>query len=234
VLKGPQGTLFGKSSSAGVVNIVTNDPDNDFMGKLSAIAATDGDVRLEGVISVPIGDAAGVRLAGFYHNYPGNVQNLTTSTHLNDQTNYGVRAKFKTEFGSNLTFTLTGAYSKATQDGTAATLRGILGTGTPLVLGQAALPLVPSLIGVTPGAGNYRARVNALGATSNQTKSIAGKFNLDLGFANLVSVTAYQDWKFNFQNDFDNTDLFGVTQQGPMPQPICRRSCGWFRTAAMP
>jgi iron complex outermembrane receptor protein len=215
VLKGPQGTLFGKSSSAGVVNIVTNDPDNDFMGKLSATAATDGDVRLEGVVSIPFGEASGVRLTGFYHNYPGNVHNLTSNTSLNDQENYGVRAKFKTEIGSNLTFTLTGAYSKATQDGTSTTLRGIFGTGTPLVLGQAALPLIPSLVGITPGAGNYRARVNALGATSNKTTSVAGKFNLDLGFANLISVTAYQDWKFNFQNDFDGTDLAAVTQQGP-------------------
>ena len=71
VLKGPQGTLFGKSSSAGVVNIVTNDPDNDFMGNISATAATDGDVRLEGVVSIPVGEGAGVRLTGFYHNYPG-------------------------------------------------------------------------------------------------------------------------------------------------------------------
>jgi iron complex outermembrane recepter protein len=227
VLKGPQGTLFGKSSSAGVVNIVTNDPDNDFMGKLSATAATDADVRLEGVVSIPFGEASGVRLTGFYHNYPGNVHNLTSNTHLNDQENYGVRAKFKTEIGSNLTFTLTGAYSKATQDGTATTLRGIIGTGTPRVLGAAAAPLLPTLVGITPGTGNYRARVDALGATSNQTKSVAGKFNLDLGFANLISVTAYQDWKFNFQNDFDNTDVNvlgaltagavngGVTQSGP-------------------
>ena len=215
VLKGPQGTLFGKSSSAGVVNIVTNDPDRDFVGKLSATAATDGDVRLEGVVSIPLGETTGVRMTGFYHNFPGNVQNLTSNTSLNDQENYGVRAKFKTELGNSLTFTLTGAYSKATQDGTTNTLRGIFGTGTPRVLGQAALPLIPSLIGITPGAGNFRSRVNALGATTNETVSVAGKFNLDLGFANLISVTAYQNWKFNFQNDFDGTDLAAVTQQGP-------------------
>lgn len=225
VLKGPQGTLFGKSSSAGVVNIVTNDPDNDLLGKLTATAATDGDIRLEGVVSVPVGEVSGVRLTGFYHDFRGNVHNLTSGTRLNDQENYGLRAKFKTELGSNLTFTLTGAYSKAKQDGTANTLRGIFGTGTPRVLG--AVPLLPTLVGITPGKGNYRARVDALGATSNQTKSLAGKFNLDLGFANLISVTAYQDWKFNFQNDFDGTDVNilgaltggvtngGVTQAGP-------------------
>ena len=222
VLKGPQGTLFGKSSSAGVVNIVTNDPDNDFMGNISATAATDGDVRLEGVVSIPVGEGAGVRLTGFYHNYPGNIHNLTSNTHLNDQENYGVRAKFKSELTDTLTFTLTGAYSKAEQDGTANSLRGIFGTGTPSVFG--AVPLIPTLVGITPGTGNYRSRVDALGATANTTKSVAGKFNLDLGFANLISVTAYQDWKFNFQNDFDGTDanvlgaLTGGTSNGGIAQ----------------
>lgn len=222
VLKGPQGTLFGKSSSAGVINIVTNDPDNDFMGNISATAATDGDVRLEGVVSIPVGEGAGVRLTGFYHNYPGNIHNLTSNTHLNDQENYGVRAKFKSELTDTLTFTLTGAYSKAEQDGTATSLRGIFGTGTPSVFG--AVPLIPTLVGITPGTGNYRSRVDALGATANTTKSVAGKFNLDLGFANLISVTAYQDWKFNFQNDFDGTDanvlgaLTGGTANGGIAQ----------------
>jgi iron complex outermembrane recepter protein len=225
VLKGPQGTLFGKNASAGVVNIVTKDPGKDFSGTVTGTAATDGDVRLETAISAPLGDRVGVRLTGFYHNFPGNVQNLTSNSSLNDQESYGVRAKVKASLSDVLTFTLTGAYNKATQDGTVTTLRGILGTGTPRVLG--AVPLIPSLVGITPGTGNYRARVDALGATTNTTKSVAGKFNLDLGFANLISVTAYQDWKFNFQNDFDNTDVNvlgaitagartgGIAQAGP-------------------
>lgn len=207
VLKGPQGTLFGKNSSAGVVNIVTQDPGKDFGGSISATLATDGDYRAEGIISAPLGESAGVRLTGFYHNFPGNVRNLTSGRKLNDQENYGVRAKFKADLSDALSFTLTGAYAKATQDGTVTTLRQISGTGTPRVFGSPALPLIPSLTGITPGAGNYRARVDAFGATTNKTTSLAGKFNLDLGFADLISVTAYQNWKFNFQNDFDNTDL---------------------------
>ncbi len=207
VLKGPQGTLFGKNSSAGVVNIVTKDPDKEFGGSVSATLASDGDYRAEGIVSAALGDAAGVRVTGFYHNYSGNVRNLTSGRKLNDQENYGVRAKFKADFSDALSFTLTGAYAKATQDGTATTLRQISGTGTPRVFGSPALLLIPSLVGITPGAGNYRARVDSFGATDNKTMSIAGKFNLDVGFANLISVTAYQDWKFNFQNDFDNTDI---------------------------
>ncbi len=206
VLKGPQGTLFGKNSSAGVVNIVTKDPARDFYASASASAATDADVRVEGIVSLPIGEAAGLRVTGFYHNYPGSVRNLSLNRRSNDQENYGARGKFKVEAGA-ATFTLTGAYARTTQDGTTTTIRRITGTGTPRVNGQASLPLIPSLIGITPGEDNYNARVDAPGATINTTASAAGKINLDLGFANLISVTAYQDWKFNFQNDVDGTDL---------------------------
>ncbi|KPF86659.1 TonB-dependent receptor [Novosphingobium sp. AAP93] len=207
VLKGPQGTLFGKNSSAGVVNIVTKDPSRDFEGSLNVTAATDGDVRTEAAVSVPLSDGVGLRVTGFYHDFPGNVRNLTSGRKLNDQENYGLRAKLRAELGSNLTFTLTGAYGKAVQDGAATTIRSISGTGTPRVFGSPALALLPSLTGITPGDENYNARVDTAGATRNETASIAGKFNLDLGFANLISVTAYQDWKFNFETDFDGTDL---------------------------
>jgi len=217
VLNGPQGTLFGKNSSAGVINIVTKDPENDFFGSVSVGAATDGDYRVEGILSVPIGDTAGVRLTGFYHDFQGNVRNLTTDQRLNDQENYGVRGKFKAERGA-VTFTLTGAYAKATQTGTVLTIREISGTGTPRVLGNAALPLLPSLIGITPGKNNFRSRIDAIGATDNETYSVAGKVNLDLGFANLISVTAYQDWKYKFENEIDFTDLnvLGVLTGGAL------------------
>jgi iron complex outermembrane recepter protein len=56
VLKGPQGTLFGKNASAGVVNIVTKDPSNDLSGSIAFTAATDNDYRAEASISGPFGD----------------------------------------------------------------------------------------------------------------------------------------------------------------------------------
>lgn len=227
VLKGPQGTLFGKNSSAGVVNIVTKDPGSDFEGMVSATVASDGDVRTEAMLSAPLGEGVGLRLTGFYHDYPGNVRNLTSGQKLNDQENFGFRAKLRAELSPAVTFTVTGAYGKATQGGTVTSIRSISGTGTARVLGQAALPLGPTLTGISPGEGNFNARVDALGATNNETVSIAGKFNLDLGFADLISVTAYQDWKYDFENDFDGTDANvlglltggtvngGVTQRGP-------------------
>lgn len=225
VLKGPQGTLFGKNASAGVINIVTQDPDTSFGGRISASVATDSDVRTEGTLSLPVTDGIGVRVTGFYHDFPGNVRNLTTGQDINDLENYGVRAKLKAELSSAITFTLAGAYAKATQTGTTTTFRSVEGTGTPRLLGV--FPFAAVAAGITPGEGNYRTRVDALGATSNKTQSVSGRLNFDLGFANLISITSYQDWKYTFQNDVDGTDINllgaltggavngGVTSSGP-------------------
>ena len=227
VLKGPQGTLFGKNSSAGVVNIVTKDPGSDFEGGVSVTVASDGDWRTEAMVSAPVGESAGLRVTGFYHDYPGNIRNLTTGKKLNDQENYGFRAKLRAELSPSVTFGLVGAYGKAVQDGTGTSIRSISATGTPYVLGQTSLPLKPTLVGITPGVDNYNARVDSVGATSNETASVAGKLSVDLGFADLISVTAYQDWKYSFQNDFDGTDVNvlnvltsgasngGIAQSGP-------------------
>ena len=228
VLKGPQGTLFGKNASAGVVNIVTKEPSSSLSGSIAFTAATDDDYRAEVSLSGPFGDnGSGYRLSGFYNSYRGNVRNLTTGHQLNDREAFGLRAKVKLALSDNLDFTVNGSYAKTTQDGTANTIRFINPAGTPRVLGNAALALVPSLTGITPGVGNYNVRVDAEGATDNKTGTLSGKLVLDLGDVNLISVTGYQDWKFNFQNDVDNTDLNvlgaltggasngGIAQSGP-------------------
>lgn len=224
VLKGPQGTLFGKNASAGVVNIVTKDPSSALSGSFAVTAATDDDYRVDGSLSGPIGqNGSGYRLSGFYHSFQGNVRNLTTGHMLNDQEAYGMRAKVKLVLSDNLDFTVAGSYARTRQDGTANTIRYINPLGTPRVLGNPALALVPSLTGITPSDANYNARVDSEGATDNKTGTLSGKFVLDLGSVNLISITGYQDWKYTFQNDVDNTDLnviggtpsSGIVQSGP-------------------
>ncbi|MEQ1495098.1 MAG: TonB-dependent receptor [Novosphingobium sp.] len=226
VLKGPQGTLFGKNASAGVVNIVTKEPARQFSGKLAVTGATDDDYRVEASLSGPFGDSdSGYRLGAFYHSFKGNVHNLTTGHWIGDQEAYGIRAKLKLAMSDRVTLTLGGSWAKTTQNGTSQTILSIDPTGTPRVIGGALL--VPTLIGITPGAGNQNARIDAEGATTNETGTLSGRVVADLGSVNLIVVTGYQDWKYNFQNDTDNTDINvlsaltggafngGIAQSGP-------------------
>lgn len=76
LLRGPQGTLFGKNTVAGVFNIVTASPSNEWEGKLNAQVGEFSSQRYEGVVNVPIvEDVLAVRLLGGYTERGGYVYN---------------------------------------------------------------------------------------------------------------------------------------------------------------
>jgi len=94
VLRGPQGTLFGKNASAGVVNVITRAPDFDGNDvSVSALLAEDDEVRVDGAVSGPIGDGLAYRVAGFHRSLDGNVVNLEDGRTLGDVETWGARAK---------------------------------------------------------------------------------------------------------------------------------------------
>ena len=64
VLRGPQGTLYGRNSTAGVVNVITRKPDYDGFTGLAEVAAGDyGLIRFNGVLNVPLSERAAARIA---------------------------------------------------------------------------------------------------------------------------------------------------------------------------
>lgn len=66
VLRGPQGTLFGRNATGGVVNIITAKPTDRFAGSLTGELADYNSYRFTGFANVPIGDTLAVRFAGFH------------------------------------------------------------------------------------------------------------------------------------------------------------------------
>lgn len=72
VLKGPQGTLYGRNATGGAINVVTAKPQlGSFGGDLAASYGNFDAVKLTGAINVPIGDTAAIRIAGLFSNRDG-------------------------------------------------------------------------------------------------------------------------------------------------------------------
>lgn len=63
VLRGPQGTLYGRNTTAGLVNVISNAPTNRLEGRVALEAGTYGNRKLEGVVNVPVNDALALRAA---------------------------------------------------------------------------------------------------------------------------------------------------------------------------
>jgi iron complex outermembrane receptor protein len=116
VLRGPQGTLFGKNASAGVVSIVTKRPTDAFEGTVEGTVAEGGEYRGRATINLPMGENIRSRFTGFYGSYDGNIRNLTTGKDVNGYKHYGVRGVIEADLGDTVTLTLRGDWRKADDD----------------------------------------------------------------------------------------------------------------------
>jgi outer membrane receptor protein involved in Fe transport len=82
VLRGPQGTLYGRNATGGVVNVITNKPTDSFEGSLTAEFGNYNSRRFQGFVNVPLGDMFAVRAAVFSLNRDGYTTNLLTGGDL--------------------------------------------------------------------------------------------------------------------------------------------------------
>jgi outer membrane receptor protein involved in Fe transport len=80
VLRGPQGTLYGRNATGGVVNTITATPKNDFSGEVSGEYGRYNRKKLSGYINVPLGDTFAIRAAGTMIKRDGNILNTGTGS----------------------------------------------------------------------------------------------------------------------------------------------------------
>lgn len=92
VLKGPQGTLFGRNATVGVINIVPNNPGDEFEGFVKTRLGNYDLVRLEGMVNVPVTDNIAVRANVFSHQRDGITDNVGVGGDIRDEEFFAARA----------------------------------------------------------------------------------------------------------------------------------------------
>jgi len=107
VLRGPQGTLYGRNATGGVVNVISARPTYDFEGMVRAEATSLGGRKMRAMVNIPlIDDQLALRLAGASFTRDGIVDNLGTDNKVDDRNLYSVRASLLWEPTSKLDFNL--------------------------------------------------------------------------------------------------------------------------------
>ena len=214
VLKGPQGTLFGKSTSAGVINVITAAPTFNFHSSAEFTTGNYGAVGGSAEVSGPLfGDKVAASLYvtdrhrdGFFSVDPG--YGPRTSTEDNTQNFYSLRAQVLVEPDDNLKVRFIGDYTHRDEqccaaviyrDGVAAGIDAALAGGGG---GEAQ----------TPNPFAYKAQSNRPDPQDVIDEGISAQIDYRLPNLNasLTSITAYRDWKSLNGGDFDfsNADLF--------------------------
>lgn len=111
ILNGPQGTLFGKNSTAGVVSIVTNNPSNKSEIQVEGLMTSDSEYSIRGMVNVPLTDTARLRINGFYDDQQPLVKNLGPGGDVLGSKAYGASLKADFDLAENVDFLLSASYS---------------------------------------------------------------------------------------------------------------------------
>lgn len=199
VLKGPQGTLFGKNASAGLINISTKNPSFTPHAEGEFSYGNYSEALASAAITGPLSDQFAVRLAGFYQRRDGYVSQPVLNTKIDNLHRYGGRAKllFKPKSGLG-TFLLTAEYQDINERCCEYTVRA-LGSPTQAFLLNGIVP--------APGPGNFVTGAEAPILNHSKIFAVTGETNLDVGADTLTLISSYRSWRNINHSDGDGTPL---------------------------
>ena len=215
VLRGPQGTLFGRNSSAGVVSIITALPDPDGSGYADISIGSYGSNRVEAGVSGGIGQDTSARLDAVFFQRDGLLEDLNYDRSFNDRDRTFVRGQLVFEPSDTVRLRLIGDYTDRNENCCAAV--GLIeGPTAPVVnLISQAQTQNPNTVGIAFDPYARGATVTESSGYYQAVKEGGVSFEIDaeLPFARLVSVTAKRDWETTREMDID----FSVLDIGERP-----------------
>lgn len=219
VLRGPQGTLYGKNTTAGAINITTRAPSFDFEGRGEVSLGNYGFKQAKASISGPLSDTVAARISVANTDRRGTIYNVATNQWIQSQNNLGLRGSVLWKAAEGLDLTLTGDYNLQDAACCAQIYVRVGPTQRPLHRQFAALA---DAFGYAPPSTDPFDRltdVDAALSARNEHGGLALKADWDLGGGTLTSVTAWRYWDWGPANDRDFTGLPITTRsQNPTKQ----------------
>jgi iron complex outermembrane receptor protein len=219
VLRGPQGTLYGKNTTAGALNITTRPPSFTPEARVELSGGNYDFVQAKASASGPLSDNLAVRLSTSATTRDGTIYNVTSDEHLHRQRNLGVRGQLLWKASDAIDLTLSGDFNVQNPLCCVQYYARVGATQRPLARQYAALA---AALGYTPPSTDPFDRITDLDASINSRQEIGGASlvaNWDLGPATLTSVSAWRYWDWQPQNDRDFVGLpITTVSQNPSQQ----------------
>jgi len=215
VLLGPQGTLYGKNTNSGVINVTTKGAPDEFEldAELSLGNYNSQDAKVS--LGYAFNDDVSFRLGAISRTRDGYMDNIATDDTISDVDKQAFRGQLFWDINDDLTMRAIGYSSESTGGGNASESNftdGTIFTGVLIPMYAAAIGSTPEqIIETDPSNRIVALNENRRGISHNPNLKATGgsvEFEYDFGQYTVTSITAFQDWSQNdFYSDVDGTAL---------------------------
>jgi len=158
VLRGPQGTLYGRNTTGGAVSVITQDPRTEFGGSFQASYGNYNAWNVLGVLNLPVADGLSLRLVGQHGEHDPYGKQIATGVGLYDEKNTYLRAKLRYDRGERFRASVTADYFRYRSSGPIVHLAGLTPASTDTRF-SGRVANVPGAVAPTPtnptGTGTY-------------------------------------------------------------------------------
>lgn len=205
VLRGPQGTLYGRNATGGVIRLSSALPTSKFEGRVAAEYGRFDHKQVDAMLNLPVSETLSVRFAGRYLDEDGYIHNIATGNDLGGGRSYTARGtlRWQPSDGTDIVAGVEYQNSRQKKD------FGQLGAGAPLCW-------VCQTSGDQPASGFYETNQNDLNVWRNRVFRTYLRASFTLGDFDLTSLTSYlSDRSVQFaDNDFTPQPFFVFENRG--------------------
>ncbi len=210
VLRGPQGTLFGKNTTAGAIDVHTQKPSFTPSGEVNASVGNDGYWQIKGTATGPVTDKIAYRVSGLWDDNSGTISNPKTGARFNALNDRAVRAQLLAVVNDDLTVRVIADYGRQRQSAPVSLPYQVIST---LTNGQ-------------PFPNGFQSRIDRIGykvptfdprqrnTDDNspphyvmETGGVSAQADYTLPFGTVTSISSWRYWNWNPYNDLDATGL---------------------------
>ncbi|MEM7220407.1 MAG: TonB-dependent receptor [Pseudomonadota bacterium] len=209
VLRGPQGTLFGKNASAGLLNITTQRPTDEFDAYVDGSFFQDNEYRLKAKVSGRLGERARGSLTAFRSEFDGYISNTFDNREVNGYDRHGFRGMLEYDLADDLEVLIIAELYDADDD-CCADLEGLPSGRNPL---SEAAPDSNGVVGDSADIDLNQRRVDhdLTTRTLDESRSFSVQLTKDFGEYTLTSITAQRSWDNTEIREGDFTSIGGTS-----------------------